>query len=78
MMDEKLDKKLTPIYRKLDDVKTKLDVDSVETRLDGVEFRLTKLEMDNENIIIPNNQKLAEGYVPLYEKVLQQGVTLVL
>lgn len=66
MMDEKLDKKLdeklTPIY----------------SRLDGMETRLTKLEMDNENIIIPNIQKLAEGYAPLYEKVLEQGVTLVL
>lgn len=51
LLDEKLDKRLTPISARLDSIEHRLDsvelrLDSMEHRLDSMEHRLGKLDAD--------------------------------
>lgn len=44
-------------------------IDGLEQRMDGMAGDIRKLQLDNENVIKPQIQKIAEGHMQLAEKM---------
>ena len=83
-LDQKFDQKLKPIYGRLDGIDGRLDgidsrldgidgrLDGIDDRLDSMDSRLTKVELTQENKILPALNELSATYSStfkiLYEK----------
>ena len=69
-LDQKFDQKLKPIYDRLDGIDGRLD--GIDDRLDSMDARLTKVELTQENKILPALNELSATYSStfkiLYEK----------
>ena len=69
-LDQKFDQKLKPIYGRLDGIDGRLD--GIDDRLDSMDSRLTKVELTQENKILPALNELSATYSStfkiLYEK----------
>lgn len=73
VLDSRLDDKLTPIYSQLESINGRLDnvedrLTHVGERLDCVEGRLTKIELIQENDMLPRLQNIESCYLSTFDR----------
>lgn len=55
------------VHQRIDGLEQRMD--GMEQRMDGMAGDIRKLQLDNENVIKPQIQKIAEGHMQLAEKM---------
>ena len=70
--EEKILKALEGLQSDMKDVKS--DISDLKERMQNVEERTLKIELTQENIIIPNIQLLAEGHTIIQEQIRRLSV----
>ena len=66
-----VEKRIDGVEQRMDGVEQRLTarIDGVEQRMDDMANNILKLQLDNENTIKPQIQKIAEGHMMLSEKM---------